>query len=55
MEGIRSQRKAANIWTQGVVRISSIPKDSESVTLRKSSPAVRAPCDRNNNFVSNLP
>ena len=43
-EGIRNQRNAASMLVQGVVRIRSTPKDSESVTLRNRSPAVRAPC-----------
>ena len=43
MAGILHHLKANNIQTHRVVRISSIPKDNESVTLRRSSPAVRAP------------
>ena len=43
-DGIRTQRKATRILDQGVVKISSTPNESESVTRRSRKPAESAPC-----------
>jgi hypothetical protein len=42
-EGVRNQRNATRIFVQVVVRMRRTPKDSESLTLRNRSAAVRAP------------